>query len=235
MRTRREGFVLAEAIIAGVLLLVALQSAWWVTAVQSSVAARVAEGARLLDEVRLVRHVLGSEVRHGQEGGDWTVDGGELRLRAFRGVGFGCPNQPAAGWGVNRSGHRRPDASKDSVLVLAADGSWRIAALVRTRRNRSLGCPAAAGFESEVWHLEPDPGSGEELVAGFYFERGAYRFSDGAFRYRRVFNWQPLTGTSLAGDSSTLSPRPGGVEAFLAEGAPMSLLPSQRWTVWSRR
>ena len=229
---RRGGFVLAEAVVAGTLVLLAVQAAWWATAVQGSVAARVVDGARALDETRLVRHVLGSEARAGKAGLDWEVVGGEMRLRAFRGIGFGCPVQPSAGWGVAVSGHRNPNPDKDSVLVLTLDGVWRPSALVRRSRGSNLGCPDVAGFSPEVWHLDPAP---SEPVVGLYFERGAYRLSDGAFRYRQRTRWQPLTSTELAGDSAALSGGSDRVEAYLGAPGPGAQAARRRWTIWGRR
>lgn len=231
-RNRRGGFLLAEAVVAGTLVLLAVQAAWWATATQSSVSARVVDGARALDEARLVRHVLASETRRGKAGLDWEVVDGEVHLRAFRGIGVGCPVQPPAGWGVAASGHRNPNPDKDSVLVLTTDGVWRLAALVRRSRGRNLDCPDLAGFSPEVWHLDPEP-SGP--VMGLYFERGAYRFSDGAFRYRQRTRWEPLTSTALAGDSAGFSGGSDRVEAYLGTPEPGAQAARRRWTAWGRR
>lgn len=229
----------AEAVVAATLLLLVIQAAWSVAAVQGAAAVRVVEGARMLDETRLVGHVLGLELRPGLAGRDWSASAGEVRLRAFRGLGFACPSQPAAGWGVSVSGHRNADSNKDSVLVLTAGGAWRTAALARRTRGRNLNCPAAAGFAPEVWRLDPAVPDG---VAGLYFERGAYRLSDGAFRYRRGSRWQPLTTAGLAMDSTGLSADGTGVGVRLewkSGGRSRSgrgVVPtSRRWTVWGRR
>ena len=231
---KRRGFVLTEAVVAGTLLLMVVQVSWWVTAVQSVVATRVVTGARILDETRVIHHVLASEVDNGQAGTDWIVEEGELRLRAFRGMAFGCSTQPSDGWAVAVSGYREPNADKDSVLVLSADGSWRASALVRRSRRRNLECQDMAGFSTEVWFLDPPR---VQPLAGRYFERGAYRFSDGAFRYRHGRSgWQPLTGTGIAVDSATLVPAGvGGVEARMTWEGPSPIPPSFQWTTWSRR
>ena len=91
---------MTELVVAGTLLLVVVQVVWWVTAVQGRVATRVVTGARMLDETRLIHHLLSVEVGNGEGRGDWHVTGRELHLRAFRGAGFGCRIQPANGWGV---------------------------------------------------------------------------------------------------------------------------------------
>lgn len=237
----RGGFMAAEAVVAASLLLLVIQAAWSVLAVQGAAAVRVVDGARILDETRLIGHVLGLEVRPGLAGRDWSAIGDELRLRAFRGLGFACPNQPASGWGVNVSGHRGTDSDKDSVLVLGPDGTWSTAALARRIRGRNLNCPTAVGFTPQVWRLDPPVPDG---VAGLYFERGSYRLSDGAFRYRRGARWQPLTGAGLATDSTGLSAAGAGVGLgvrldWKSKGASAhrrAFVPSsRRWTVWGRR
>ena len=235
-RRRRGGFLLAEAVVAGTLVLLAVQTAWWATATQGAVSARVVDRARALDEARLVRHVLASEARNGKAGLDWEVADGEVRLRAFRGLGVGCSVQPPAGWGVAVSGHRNPNPDKDSVLVLTTDGAWRPVALVRRSSGRNLDCPGLSGFSAEVWHLDPEP-SGP--VVGLYFERGAYRFSGGAFRYRQRTRWEPLTSTALAGDSAGFSSGADRVEAYLGvpgpDAGPDAGAARRRWTTWGRR
>ena len=231
----------AEAVVAATLLLLVIQAAWSVAAVQGTAAVRVVEGARVLDETRLVGHVLSLEVRPGRAGRDWSASAGELRLRAFRGLGFACPGQPPEGWGVNASGHRNPDSDKDSVLVVTARGAWRTAALARRTRGRNLNCPTVVGFAPQLWRLDP---AVPDAVAGLYFERGSYRLSDGAFRYRRGSRWQPLTSAGLAMDSTGLSATGAGTGVgvrldWKSKGGSArgraAVPPSRRWTVWGRR
>ena len=231
---RHRGFALAEVIVAGTLLLLVVQVAWWTTATQSLVATRVVAGARMLDETRLVHRVLSTEIRYGEAGTDWLVVGGDLSLRAFRGFGFACGTQPDDGWGVAVTGYRRADSDKDSVLVLSADGSWRLTALVRRARRTGLDCQQLPGFSTEVWRLDPVP---NRPVVALYFEKGAYRLASDAFRYRRgQIGWQPLTGTGIAQDSSGLSAvGTRGVEARLVWEDPSPLHPSIRWRMWTRR
>lgn len=226
---RRGGFALAEAIVAATLVLMVVQVAWWVTAVQSVVGMRIVTGARILDETRLIHHVLTAEVGQGRGGMDWIVENGELHLRAFRGTGFRCHAQPVEGLAVAVSGHRAPDPAKDSVLALSPDGVWRPAALVRRSRRGSPECQELAGFRAEVWHLDPPQ---PDMIAATYYERGAYRFSNRAFRYRRGnAGWQPLTGEGIAVDSAELAPAgPNGVSARVAWRGASPLPPSFGWT-----
>lgn len=230
----RHGFALAEAIVAGTLLLLVVQVAWWATAVQSHLATRVVAGARIIDETRLIQEVLSTEIRHGEADGDWVLDGGDLHLRAFRGIGLTCRTQPADGWGVAVAGYRLPDSDKDSVLVLSTDGVWRASALVRRSRRARLDCQQPAGFSTEVWTLDPTP---SHPIAARYFERGAYRLASDAFRYRRGRGgWQPLTGTGLAADSSGLrAAGAAGLEARVTWDDPATGRTSFRWRMRTRR
>ena len=231
---RRHGFVLAEAVLAGTLLLLVVQVAWWATAAQSLVATRIVAGARMLDETRLIHQVLSTEIRHGEAGVDWMVDGGDLSLRAFRGIGFTCRTQPADGWGVAVTGYRLADSDKDSVLVLSADGGWRPSSLVRRSRKAGLDCQQIAGFSTEVWILDPPP---SRPVAALYYEKGAYRLASDAFRYRRgQGGWQPLTGTGIAADSSVFSATgQRSLEARVVWEDPIPMHPSFGWKMWTRR
>lgn len=230
---RGQGFALTEAVVAGTLLLMVVQVSWWVTAVQSVVATQVVTGARILDETRLIHHVLGTEIAYGQPGLDWALDGEELHLRAFRGIAFRCANELPQGWAVAVSGYRSPDADKDSVLVLSEDGQWSVSALTRSSRRRGLACQEVAGFSTEVWQLDPPA---DRALVGMYFERGAYRFSDGAFRYRRGAAWQPLTGTGIAVDSASItSVANGGLMTRMTWEGPSPIPPSFRWKSWGRR
>ena len=231
---RPYGFALTEVIVAGTLLLLVVQVAWWVTAVQTAVATRVVAGARMLDEARLIHHLLSVEVGHGEGAGDWGINERELHLRAFRGVGFACRTQPANGWGVAAAGYRLPDSDKDSVLVFSDDGSWRPSALERRSRTRTLGCQELDGFSTEIWFLDPPR---PRAVAALYFENGAYRFSDGTFRYR-ISNrqWQPLTDVGIVVDSSAIvTAGANGVEVRVTWEAPGAIQPSRRWKIWARR
>ena len=231
---RNRGFALAEAVVAGILLLLLIQVSWWVTAVQSTVANRVVGEAMILDEARLVRHVLATEVGQGLGWTDWSVNGDALELRAFRGIGFVCRAQPNTGWGVAASGFRAPDPDKDSVMVFSEAGGWQNSRLVGRVRAGSLDCPDVPGFSEEVWTLDPPRPDG---VAGVYFERGAYRFSAGAFRYRvGSGGWQPLTSTSIATDSTSLTPA-GASSLAVRVVWEHAVVPSQifSWTVRGAR
>jgi len=201
--TGNRGFAIAEAVVGCTLLLLLVQVAWGITAVQATLAGRIVGESLVLDEARLVHHLLVTEVGQGLGRIDWSLSGDALQLRAFRGVGLRCRTQPNKGWGVAVSGYRAPDPDKDSVLVFSETSGWQLSRLQRRTRDSGLDCQHIAGFGIEVWTLDPPH---PDAVAALYFERGAYRFSAGAFRYR-VGNggWQPLTSTGIASDSAGLA------------------------------
>jgi len=206
--TGTRGFALVEAVIAGTLMLLLVQVAWWVAAVHGRVANRVMGEAAVLDGTRLVHHVLATEVAGGLESIDWDLSGDELELRALRGVAVGCISQEGAGWRVAVSGYRMPDPAKDSVLTFSEARGWQVSDLIRRTRAASPACHEIPGFSTEVWTLDPPISA---AVVGVYFERGAYRFSAGAFRYRTGRGgWQPLTATGIDTDSTRLTPNADG-------------------------
>lgn len=209
---RSRGSALIETVVAGTLLLLVVQVVWWVAGVQSALASRIVEEARIRDDTRLIEHLLATEIGQGQAAEDWSIEGETLRLRAFRGIGLSCRTQPNAGWGVAVSGHRSPDPDKDSVMVFSGDGGWRVSRLVRRARTGGLDCQGIPGFSTEVWTLDPArPGA----VAGTYFEPGSYQFSSGAFRYRPGNGrWQPLTSVGIVVDSTGFATE--GTDGFTA-------------------
>ncbi len=225
----RGGFALAEAIVAGTLALLVTQVAWWVVAVQSVVASRVVQEAQILDEARLVRHLLGTEVGQGRGGVDWFLAGDTLHLRGFRGVALACQGQGSEGWAATLSGFRVPDPAKDSAVVLTASGRWEVSRIVRRRSASGSACRPPAGFSAEALVLDPPrPGA----VAALWFERGAYRFSGSTLRYRPGrAGWQPVTTASIDTDSTRLGaedPNVLEVRSWWKSGA--DSLRTQSWT-----
>ena len=224
----RRGFVAIEAILAGLLLLVLLQAAWWTLAVQLRTAGDVVREARAAEGSRLIHHVLSRELDLGLEGEDWRLDDDQLDLRAFRGIGVSCRSGSDGTWTVYTSGVRSADPDKDSILVLTLEAGWHVARLSSTTTAANT-CPAVDGFEQETWTLDPplpDP------LLGQYFERGSYRFSAGAFRYRRGDGgWQPLTEAAIDTDASTLESS-GGAPLRATVGWSLPGGPARQWS-WS--
>lgn len=165
--------------------------------------ARLAARSDGLTAMRVAGHVLRRELRRGRPGRDWVVDDDSLRLRAFRGTAIVCACDSAtAQITVSYRGDRRPDPSKDSVLLLGPTGSVEVRALVGTGGS-ATDCGPAPATELESWTLDApvEPGA----VVARLFERGSYHVALSALRYRRgASGRQPLT-PEVWGDSSTWS------------------------------
>lgn len=221
--TGRVGYLLVEALVAGALLLVLLQVSWWTAASHGRAAARLVEDARLLDQVRLSRHVLVREVRSGP---DPTFVDGAMFLRAFRGVGLGCRGGGVE-WVVAVSGDRALAPDKDSVLILRPDGAWAPARVVRRSDAGVDPCPLMDGFETERWVLEAPVDS---LWVLRYFESTGYRFSDEALRMRTGTRWQPLTDLTFIDGESGIRPLAGSeIEVRVRSEGPLGSVRDRTW------
>ena len=196
------------------LLLVAVTAAALQTLTTLGHALRNVTGdAEKRETMRIARYTLAQELRTGLAGVDWAAGAGDsIAVRAFRGTGVRCAAAPLPLWVVRYTGLRRPDPAKDSVLVLAADGVWRVADLIGAR---SGACGDGPG--GETWELDP---AIPEAVVGRIFERGSYHVAAGAFRYRPGRGGrQPLTAQVLrtgAGVASGVSRRGVGLDLRLA-------------------
>ena len=122
----------------------------------------------------------------------------EVEVRAYRWWGVPCGDAGPPGVAVlSVQGLRRPDARKDSLVVIDQEGRSLVRKLRRS--SRSAACPGPA---IQV-HWDPISGTRPVLVRGF--ERGVYRI-DSAFRYRRgAGGAQPLTAARFNPDSVMLS------------------------------
>ena len=88
----------------------------------------------------------------------------------------------------------------------------------------------------EVWTLDPPrPGA----LAASYFERGGYRFSSGAFRYRAGSRWQPLSINGIEGDSTWIRGGPAGAVtpqvSWAGDGSADDPGRAVTWTLWGAR
>lgn len=211
----REGSSIAEALTALVLMLTVAGAALQTLTTFRLSLAKATRDAEVRETRRIVRHTLARELRTGLAGVDWVAGAGDsVAMRAFRGTVVRCAAAPPRTWAVRYAGLRRPDPAKDSVLVLAGDGMWRVARLARARtRSDACGEGAAGG----IWELDPPvPGA----VVGRLFERGSYHVAAGAFRYRPGRGGrQPLTAQVLRTGpepASGVSGRGVGLELRLA-------------------
>ena len=204
----RLGVTVAEALVALLLLLLLVQLTWGVASRAARAASALEAGAEGLAAERAAWWVLRDELAAAVPGRDRTVPAGDsVALRAFRGSAPVCAGDGADGRvRVRWSGVRRPEAGKDSVLLLAGDGAWRALDLVETEGPAGCGVDGGAGWER--WRLG-GPAPGATLVR--VYERGSYHLSGGALRYRRgAAGRQPLTPEVLDDDASGLGPAAGG-------------------------
>jgi len=174
---------------------------------------------------RITRHVVRRELRHGRHGDDWFVNDDSIFLRAFRGTALVCPYDTLTlELTVVFGGDRRPDPSKDSVLLIGPLGSLEARALTGVGSS-SNPCGPTALPPPETWRLDAavPPGS---VVARLY-ERGSYHLSASALRYRRgASGRQPLTPEVWSASSAWVrTGRVLGLEARYRDseaGAPWS-------------
>lgn len=228
----RRGSSIVEALTAMLLMLAVTGVALRTLATLRRALANVTENAEVRETGRIARHTLAQELRTGLAGVDWVVGAGDsVAVRAFRGTGVRCANVSPPMWAVRYNGLRRPDPAKDSVLVLAGDGVWRVAELVRARA-RPDACGQGSG--GEVWELSPAvPGA----VVGRIFERGSYHVAAGAFRYRPGRGGrQPLTAQVLRTGvgASGVSGGGAGVDLRLAFDHPHSATTVDSVRMWPR-
>lgn len=189
----RAGGSVVEAIVALALGLFVVQLCLTTAAQVRRSALRLADRQEVLVSLRIVRHVLRSELGHADATRDWSVAGDSLWLRAFRGTGLVCPDSPSPSeWVVAYRGERPPDPSKDSVEVTYPDGAVLYADLTGIgSASESCGVPDPTEVVS-LWRIDPPLPAGPILVR--VFERGSYHFSGSALRYRRGGGGrQPLT------------------------------------------
>ncbi len=227
-RRREGGFVLLQTLVATGLLLIVLTSAWAALGVVAGASEKVTSGVATLDESRLIRHLLRSEV--GYAGPDRSY-GDELDLRAFRGIAVRCAAGLAV-WPVHVAGVRLPNPEKDSVLVLSDNGRWSVHSFVR-RATSSSACPRQPGFRVEEWHLAPFPTA---AVLARYFERASYELSGDAVRIRTGGgSAQPLTTPHLAEGESGAVGGADKVRVSLRWARPGVDTVTRAWTAWRAR
>ena len=188
----RAGVSAPEAIVALLLGLFLVHLGLSTMARLRSAQSRLAQRTDGLVAMRVGRYVLRRELRWGRPQEDWYVSGDSISLRAFRGTALVCSHDTArVELTVSFSGDRRPDPSKDSVLLISAEGTRGVRALAAIAPTTGP-CGSAAPATLETWQLDapPDPGT----VLARLFERGSYHVSSYALRYRRgASGRQPLT------------------------------------------
>lgn len=147
----------------------------------------------VLLSARVVRSVIGRELRYLDAERDLAADGEALSLRAFRGVALACAaDVEASAYLVAFVGARRPDPAKDSLELVFPDGTVSHAALAGARDATEPCALADPAYDPMVWQVDSMPVS--MPVALRLYERGSYHLSGSAFRYRvGAGGRQPLT------------------------------------------
>jgi Tfp pilus assembly protein PilW len=214
-RDGRAGVGLMEALVALLLGLVVVLGALSVGARVRVVHQDLVERADNLASVRLAAYLLRTETETAEYGVDWNVHDDSLSLRAFRGTGIVCAGTSTVdAIAVSYTGYRRPDPSKDSLVVIGASGERTVVALagVGAGPDTCGAEPLEGGLVLRSSAAVPSDG-----VVVRVFERGAYSVSAAALRYRRgASGRQPLTAEVFDG-ASGWRPTPQGLELELLE------------------
>jgi hypothetical protein len=219
----RAGFSAVETIVALLVGLLVVQLGLTTLGRFRSAQRELGERADALVALRIGRHVLRRELRHGTPGRDWTTEHDSLALRAFRGVAMICASDTvSAELVVWYRGERAADSTKDSLLLLGEGGGAEARALLGTG-VAPTPCTGPGSGVAERWRLDRAAPSGS-LVARV-FERGSYHLSNAALRYRRgVSGRQPLTPEVLSATTAwdLTDDRLGVTLVPAREGAPWS-------------
>lgn len=206
---------LIEAWVSLSLSLLLSGAAWRVAALQTEVEQRVREEALDQEALFTVAGVLDWEL--GGSSGRIDAEGG-IALRAFRGWGRVCA--AGAHWAeVTWQGIRRPDPSRDSLLLIGAGGAVRVRLLTLASARSSLTSCGEGSMDHEHLRLEwTEPLVGGGLLAGGEatdragvpvlvraFEAGSY-VPGAALRYRRgQGSRQPVTAERFTGSAAQRS------------------------------
>ena len=189
----RDGTSVVEILVALLLGIFVLQAGMWTVARARGHHERLARRSEALAAVRLAGSLLRLETSTGAEGLDWDVSGDALSLRAFRGTGLICGVLSGTDTLVTSfRGYRRPDPSKDSVLLVYPEGDRAVTALRGWVAAPDTLCGGSILPGRLVLRLASSIPAG--AVVARVFERGSYALSDGALRYQRgAGGRQPVT------------------------------------------
>jgi prepilin-type N-terminal cleavage/methylation domain-containing protein len=195
--TTRGGFSLAELVVALTIGAILATLLFGALAAQVRLARAAAGRAAGSDALRTAAHVLSGEARRMSFRDVRAMSAESVAIRAFRGTAVVC-SMTGMHAGVRYRGDRLPDPRKDSVIIIADDGTETGLAL-RDARSGSQSCDAAAGEAVQLWTLSDSVGG---AVAMLLFESGSFYLSNRALRYR-IGNEgrQPLTPEVFHGTS----------------------------------
>lgn len=191
---------------------------------QGRLAAAAHERARAADLMRTTSLVLNAELRYAAAP-DLTVTPDSVRLRAVRGTGVIC-RRIGGVVRVRYRGVRRPDATKDSALVITDSATAGVAFPVEDVATAVAEPGCGAGYRLTL--DGSPPGRGLLLV----FETGSYHLVDGALRYRRGRGGrQPVTEAVLADGGFRRGPHSLDVRLVLSDDSLPRLPAHSRATV----
>jgi prepilin-type N-terminal cleavage/methylation domain-containing protein len=193
-RDAPAGFSLAELLVALALSGFLGAIVFGVLHAQLRLARVTAERAIRNEAVRTTLAVIGGEARRTVPADVRDLTADSLALRSFRGLGVPC----AVGADtvlVRYRGDRLPDSTKDSVLMIAPDGS-RGLQLLDARYGDGASCPVLPG--ETVLRLRVSDAFPEAAVL-LIFESGRYFLAGRALRYRLGGEGrQPITTEAFA-------------------------------------
>jgi hypothetical protein len=199
------GYALVELLsaVATMAVLLLVTSALFRLASRTTI--EVGDRAEALDALRTATALLDRELRPLTRGDYALAPPDSIALRAFRGLALPCDSSAGA-LRVRYAGIRLPDATKDSVVALAAGGE--VVAGVTGIAAASANASCAATADETVLALTttaPLPDAPVLLV----FERGAYSLGGGVLRYRRGLGGrQPITAPAFDGAATGLIAQP---------------------------
>ena len=196
----KGGFTLVEVLVALLLGLFLVHAGLDALARLDAARRRISARTDALVALRVSRHVLRRETRHGVAGIDWVAGGDSISIRAFRGAAVVCgPAGAPTEIVVSYRGDRAPDPTKDSVLLVTGEGARTVRALVGTAAAPTP-CAMLDTVGAALWRLDAPVLA--SVVAAKLFERGSYHVSGAALRYERgPGGRQPLTPEVLAPSS----------------------------------
>jgi hypothetical protein len=197
----RTGYALIELLsaVATIAVLLLVTSALFRLA--SRTALEIGDRAEALDALRTTTALLDRELRPLTAHDFRLAPPDSIALRAFRGSAIPC-DSAAGALRVRYAGIRHPDASKDSVVAIAAGSEMITGVTAAVPVAATAACtPASGETVLALSTVAPLPAAAVLLV----FERGAYSIGGGALRYRRGLGGrQPLTATAFGGRASGL-------------------------------
>ncbi len=203
------GFTLVELLLSTTMAAVVSAAFIGVLVTQVRVAALSSEITAREETLRLPAVLLATELSLlAPEQDIRFVEREAIGVRAFRGSGTVCGT--AGSVLVHYAGVRQPDPAKDSVLILAADGT-RAAALLASGPAGAGACGGSGPFSELAWSLTEAASPGDAVLL---FESGSYHLANDAVRYRRgAGGRQPLTPELLDHAESGLHPYDGSGSA----------------------